>query len=390
MANDMILFGAWYNWIVPLWQGAAGIAGVGAVVGVLVTAVYFLAALVAPRLAERAQRATNEAWGSSLLWSEAVLLLLTALPFSFLSLSIFRKDLSMMQGAAEAAAVFAAIWMVYVLLAMLSPRIAVIARITAHEAWSQPLFWVEMTLGSALLVLFPFLPYNTLGEDVKVVKGAGLALIVLLAILMAVWTASVSISDEIEGRTALTLLSKPVRRYQFILGKFLGILAPALSMFLVLGALFLASVSYKVKHESRESSTPDPTPAQCQAEMVQVVPGLVLAFMEVVVMTAISVAISTRLPMLPNLVICATIYVLGHLTPLLVQSKAGDSKLVMFFGQLVAVVLPVLDHFDIQAAVTTGQPVPLVYLALAGLYCVLYSGAALLLALVFFDSRDLG
>jgi ABC-type transport system involved in multi-copper enzyme maturation permease subunit len=386
----MILFGVWYNWIVPVWQGAAGVAVVGAGVAVIVTAAYFLFSLIAPRWAERARGAAYEAWGPPLLWAELVVLVLAALPFTFLSLSVFRKDFSMMQGAAEVAAIGAAIWAVYVMLAMLSPRTAAIARVTAQEAWSQPLFWVEMMLGSALLVLFPFLPYNTFGEDVKVVKDAGLALIVFLAVPMAVWTASVSVADEIEGRTALTLLSKPVRRHQFILGKFLGILAPTLSMFLILGALFLATVSYKVKHESRETSTPEPTPAQCQAEMVQIVPGLVLSFMEAVVLASISVAISTRLPMLPNLVICATIYVLGHLTPLLVQSRVGESKLVMFFGQLVAVVLPVLDHFNIQAAVTTGQAVPLSYLAWAGLYCVLYSTAAMLLALVFFDSRDLG
>jgi ABC-type transport system involved in multi-copper enzyme maturation permease subunit len=309
----MLLFAAWYNWIVPLWKVAVGAAAV------------------------------------------------TALAYVF-----------------------------YLFLALLFPKIAAIARTTAKEAWAQPLFWVEIMLGSALLLLFPFLPYVTFGEDVKVVKDSGLALIVFLAIPMAVWTASVSIADEIEGRTALTLLSKPVRRHQFILGKFFGILAPTLSMFIILGSLFLCTISYKVKHEARETSNPEPTVAQCEAELVQIVPGLVLAFMEAVVLTAISVAIATRLPMLPNLVICATIYVLGHLTPLLVQSKAGESKLVMFFGQLVAVVLPVLDHFNIQAAVTTGQPIPLEYLLWAGVYCLLYTTAAMLLALVLFDGRDLG
>jgi ABC-type Na+ efflux pump permease subunit len=309
----MVLFGAWYNWIIPLWRVGVGV--------VTVTALAYV---------------------------------------------------------------------VYFLLVLLFPKVAAVARTTAKEAWSQPLFWVEMMFGSALLVLFPFLPYNTFGEDVKVVKDAGLALIVVLAIFMSEWMASVSIADEIEGRTALTLLSKPVRRHQFILGKFLGILAPALSMFVILGALFLATISYKVKHEARETSNPEPTVAHCQAEMTQIVPGLVLAFMKTVVLTAIGVAISTRLPMLPNLVICVTIYVLGLLTPLLVQSRAGESKLVMFFGQLVAVVLPVLDHFDIQAAVATGQPIPLVYLAWEGVYCVLYSAAAMLLALLLFDGRDLG
>jgi hypothetical protein len=54
------------------------------------------------------------------------------------------------------------------------------------------------------------------------------------------------------------------------------------------------------------------------------------------------------------------------------------------------VVLPVLDHFNIQAAVTTGQPIPLEYLLWAGVYCLLYTTAAMLLALVLFDGRDLG
>ena len=92
--------------------------------------------------------------------------------------------------------------------------------------------------------------------------------------------------------------------------------------------------------------------------MIGTVPGLVLAFMETVVLTAISVAISTRLPMLPNLVICGSIYVLGHLGPLIVQSSVGQNEFVAFFGQLIALILPVLDHFNIQAAVAGGVPVP--------------------------------
>jgi hypothetical protein len=48
-----------------------------------------------------------------------------------------------------------------------------------------------------------------------------------------------------------------------------------------------------------------------------------------------------------------------------------------------------LDHFDIEAAVSTDTPVPLVYLGAAALYCALYSTVAMLLALVLFEDRDL-
>jgi ABC-type transport system involved in multi-copper enzyme maturation permease subunit len=269
------------------------------------------------------------------------------------------------------------------------PKVAAIGWTTAKEAFSQPLFYVLLTIGIFGLILFPFVPYNTLGEDIKMVKDEGLTLIMVLSILLALWTASVSIADEIEGRTALTLLSKPVGRREFILGKFLGILVPVAVMFLILGALFLAGVSYKVVYDAREGAQSDPTLANCQAELLQIAPGLLLAFMETVVLTAISVAISTRLPMLANLIICASIYVLGHLVPILANSAVGQLEFVRFVANLLAAILPVLDHFNISAGISTGQSVPPEYLAWAALYCLIYSSVAMLVALLLFEDRDL-
>jgi len=285
-----------------------------------------------------------------------------------------------------------AVIILYALLLLLRltvPKVAAIARTTAKEAMSQPLFFVLLVVGAFAIIVFPFIPYHTFGEDVKMVKSSGLTLIKVLAIVMALWTASVSIAEEIEGRTALTLLSKPVGRRQLILGKFLGILAPVAVIFIILGALFLGSVSYKVVYDARESVRMEPTTVECAAEMAQVVPGLALAFMEAVVLASISVAISTRLPMIPNLVICVSIYVLGHLVPVLVNSAAGQFEIVRFFGQLLASLFPVLGHFGMEGAISTGQAVPLGYLAWAGVYCLVYSSVAMLLALLLFEDRDL-
>ena len=105
-------------------------------------------------------------------------------------------------------------------------KVAAIAWTTGKEAVSQPLFSMLLVLGACLLVLFLFLPYQTFGDDIKMVKSNGLTLIMLLAVGLALWTASTAIADELEGRTALTLLSKPISRRQFIVGKFLGVLGP--------------------------------------------------------------------------------------------------------------------------------------------------------------------
>ena len=282
----------------------------------------------------------------------------------------------------------------YLAIRFLAPKVAAIALATSKEVVSQPVFYLLLAVGLFALLVFIYVPYNTFGEDVKMLKDSGLTLIMVLSIFVAVWSASVSVADEIEGRTALTLLSKPIHRWQFIVGKFVGILGPVVLMFIVLGLWFLVTVSYKVVYDARETAQAAPTWQACYVEMIRTVPGLVLAFLETVTLTAISVAISTRLPMLANLIVCASIYVLGHLVPMIVNSSLGklDSSIgniVVFFGQFIATVLPVLDHFNIQAAVAAGKSVPTDYLLWALLYCCLYSSIAMLLALLMFEDRDL-
>ncbi|MEX0678940.1 MAG: hypothetical protein WD063_17830 [Pirellulales bacterium] len=282
-----------------------------------------------------------------------------------------------------------ALVVLYLAAQLLMPKVGAIALTTSKEAMSQPLFYLALGLGSVGLVAFIFIPYNTFGDDIKMLKDSGLIWIMVWGIVVAVWSASVSVSEEVEGRTALTVLSKPVLRSQFILGKFLGVLGPVIVLFILLGFLFLVTVSFKVVYDARETAKTEPMWQVCYIEMIRIVPGLVLAFFETVVLAAISVAISTRLPMLANLIVCSSIYVLGHLVPLIVNSAVGEFEIVRFVGQFIATVLPVLDHFNIQAAVAAGAVVPLSYLGMAFLYCVLYSTIAMLLGLAMFEDRDL-
>jgi ABC-type transport system involved in multi-copper enzyme maturation permease subunit len=269
------------------------------------------------------------------------------------------------------------------------PKIAAIAWTTGKEAVSQPLFYVILAIGVFLLLLFPFIPYNTFGEDVKMLKDTGLTLVMVLSILLALWTASVSIAEEIEGRTALTVLCKPIGRRDFILGKYLGILGPVAILFIVLGGLFLCSVSFKVWYDAREGAQSDVSWIECRHEMLLIAPGLLLAFLEAATLTSISVAISTRLPMLPNLIICFAVYVLGHLVPIVAESAVGQIAYVGFIADLLSTLLPALDHFNIYGAISTGHAVSGEYIAWATVYCVVYSTVAMLLALLLFEDRDL-
>ncbi|CAN5683096.1 ABC transporter permease subunit [soil metagenome] len=266
-----------------------------------------------------------------------------------------------------------------------------IARVTAVQAIRQPAFFVLAAFATALLVISIVLPYFTFGEDIKMYKDTGLTAITFAALLLALLSSSSAVAEEIEGKTAVTLLSKPVTRRQFILGKFLGIELAVLALFVILGTLFALGVAYKYVYDLREGAGGRIDTAMQMGHVKQVLPGLVLGFMEVTVLTAISVAISTRMPMLVNLIVVIAIFFLGHMTPVLVQQSVaiGASELVQFMAQLFQWILPNLEFFNAGPAISTGVVISWTGYVLPALgYCVLYSGAALLFAFLLFETRD--
>jgi ABC-type transport system involved in multi-copper enzyme maturation permease subunit len=268
-------------------------------------------------------------------------------------------------------------------------RAGIIARATTKEAIRQPLFSLLMAIALITLVMNTFLPFFSFGEDFKMLMDCGLATILICGLLLAVWTSSTSIADEIEGKTAMTLLSKPINRRQFVVGKYAGIMSAVFWLLLPVMVWFLGLIYYKVGYDFRETAAPDPDTGYKLAVTFRAIPGLILIFCEISVLTALSVAISTRVPMVVNMVTCFTIFVVGHLTSLLVERNVRGLEMVQFVARLIATALPNLEHFNTQAAVATGTLVPPAYLGFAALYCAAFSLAAILLAFILFEDRDL-
>src|SRR5207249_11086729 len=123
----------------------------------------------------------------------------------------------------------------FVIMLQIWPKGGAVAIAAFREAIRQPMFW--LFLGAALLMMFVFilLPYFTFGEDLLMMTEIDYDIIMALAVIFGVFTASISISEEIEGRTAVTLMSKPLSRRQFLIGKYLGTLLACLIMTLLLG-----------------------------------------------------------------------------------------------------------------------------------------------------------
>ncbi len=277
-----------------------------------------------------------------------------------------------------------------------------VAVTTFRETVRQPIYPILIAVAIGLLALFTVIPYFAFGEDIKMLKDTGLAVILTAGGLLAVLAASTSIADDIEDRTAITVLSKPVNRWHFIIGKFLGIVAAVALLTFILGIAFSGAVYYKVGYDVKENNyRPDGrmmTDVDRQQlahwrveEVKQALPGLILVFLEVVVLTAIAVALATRFHLVVTAIVVATIFVLGNLVPVLVNygETAEAFEPVQFWARFLMVVLPPLEYLNVTPAIATGSHIPLSYVGLALVYCVFYSGAALLLALLLFEDRDL-
>ncbi len=326
------------------------------------------------------------------------------------------------------------------------PKGGAVALAAFREGVRQWLFWLLTLAAAALMWLSVFIPYFTFGEDYLMVKQIGYDTIMLAAILFGALTASLSISDEIEGRTAITVMSKPVSRRQFMLGKYAGILLAGLFMFGVLGVYFEGILLLKHWWDKLEPLTRPPvesetvaqtwigvvpTPGwvtstlqswalpgqvtdvlrglgQWTAHTFDTLPGLVLCFSQVMVLVALAVALATRVPVVVNLIGVLFVYFLSHLTPVLVaitgkaesaarvQGASGPSpqlRLVGFVAQVFDTILPDLGSFRVDSALTSDAPPPPLafaqYVGSVTLYGIVYTAIVLLLGLILFEDRDL-
>jgi ABC-type transport system involved in multi-copper enzyme maturation permease subunit len=270
-----------------------------------------------------------------------------------------------------------------------APRVWALALSTAKNEMAQMLYLLLLVLGIVGVVIFSIYPFNTLGDDIRMFKDSGVTLIMVLGMIQAVWSAGTSVSEEIEGRTALTVLSKPVSRRSFILGKYAGIMMAVLVLFVIISAFFLVLMSYKPIYDARESTRGATTWQLGLEEIVTTIPVLGLYFMETMVIAAVAVALATRLPLLANFITCFVVYVIGNLTSPLVASSQGENELVGFVGKLIAVIVPNLNVFNVQSAVDAGNPIPAIYLAGAFNYLVCFAIAIWMLAMLLFEDRDL-
>jgi len=299
-------------------------------------------------------------------------------------------------------------------------RTFVIVRHTFLEALLQPIYSLLLALGAVILCVFTLLPFFTLGEDTVMFKAVALDIVLLVVLVSTLFATSRSIFDEIEDRTMLTLMSKPVRKAQVLVGKYLGISLSALLAVLILGTLLVLCTWWRIPgdHLLRTTSMDEREIRQItEMRMMHtagLIPSLFLIWLQISVLAAIGVALSTRFSLVVNLPVVIMLYIAGNLTRFLFPMTSGSGSVmaersmpVKAIAYVVSLILPYLQTFDLRP-ITVYKPIGLANtmyfydpqavsvgmiwqcVGLAALYGITYIAFALSAGMWLFEGRELG
>ena len=331
-----------------------------------------------------------------------------------------------------------------------------ICKNTFVQTIRQPIYGILIVVTFAVLVItLPLTDWamstNYRESNQMMLESLGLSTLLVSGLLVAAFSASSVLSREIEDRTAMTVISKPVARATFVLGKFAGVQVAVALAFYLCSLVFLMTVRHRVMPSARDpmdypvvvlglaafglviltalmgnyffgwqfissgvwSAVVLLSLAMGLVSFIgkkwQIVPfghdtperliihgqllvGIVLIFMAVTIFVAVAVAVSTRLGQVMTLLICCAVFFLGSMHPYLF----GDWAFFGLFGKeplvarVIGWIVPKLTYFfPLDALTKKDIYIPASYVGWAAGYCGLYVAGLLAVGMALFERRQL-
>ncbi len=218
--------------------------------------------------------------------------------------------------------------------------------------------------------LFSFL---TAEEELKMIKDVSFSAIEFFGALIAIFGALAAISTEIERRTIYTLLTKPIRRSDFVIGKFFGVSLILLVNFVLTSLFFIGLLIFK-------KSMPD----------IEIFKTLILIFFELILIGGITLALGTFTTDAFNIICSFFLYIVGHLTSYGKEMvERAENVVVAGLADMLYTLVPNYENFNIRDKIVVGISVSWGYIGYTILYGILYICIALLIALYFFEKREI-
>lgn len=318
-------------------------------------------------------------------------------------------------------------------------KLWIIAANTFTETLRQPIYAVIVISGLILLFISPSVTMYTLDEDIKLLRELGLSTLFLSGLFIAIFSAAGAVTEEIETKTITTVLSKPVSRSIFILGKFFGVVtAVGLAHFIltlamlmairhgvlsdaadthdwtvitaaaiIIGGSFLLTAFLNYSYDWNFTATGMGLLAGLSALSIVFLtfidrdwtynPGnnkftafdihaSILLFLAVVVLVALAVLFSTRCNVVLTLTFCVGIFLLGLISDWIFGRFADTYA----WARIGYILVPNLQIFWASDAIYGSGTIPFKYILQSSVYTLLYTAGILSFSVALFQKRQVG
>jgi Cu-processing system permease protein len=220
-----------------------------------------------------------------------------------------------------------------------------------------------------------FISELSVDQEAKFIADLGLSAMVVFGAVIAIFIGVGLVFKEIDKRTIYNLLSKPVNRHEFIIGKYLGLCLTLFvnSLVMVIGtelALFYVNRGF--------------TPLS-----LSILPAAYLIFLELMVIVAMALMFSSfSTPMLSALLSFA-FYIIGHFSnDLKLAAQLSESSVTRAVLTIVYYLLPNLSNFSFISQASHGVVAPFPVALSATLYAIVYISIMISAAVLIFQKRN--
>jgi ABC-type transport system involved in multi-copper enzyme maturation permease subunit len=251
-------------------------------------------------------------------------------------------------------------------------RIYAIASNTLLELVRLKVFYFVLIFALLIIGSSAFTAKLTFQEQFQVLKDVSLGAMSIFTWLLAVLATAMLLPKDIEDRTLYTILAKPVPRFEYLLGKLLGVFALlfiALSLMSVVFVIVLYSREQSVIALAMQENSPGPQLDAAIAEVkaatftTSLIPGIIVIYLKAALCAALTLLLSTfASSWIFTIIVSVVIYLIGHVQPiareywLTTTSVGAGGKL---FLALVSLLFPDLTAFNLVDDIVAGNVIAL-------------------------------
>ena len=257
-------------------------------------------------------------------------------------------------------------------------NILVIARTTLGEALRKKILNIFLFGAIAMIIFSVSFAYFSYREELTLIKSMGLGVIAIAGIFIAIIQGINLVPAEVERRTIYTILSKPVRRYEFLLGKYLGSLLTIIVNLGLMSVVFLAMITWKNHWQPDFALTK----------------GLLMIFFQLVILGGVALVFSVLTTPVINFFLTSAVYVMGSMSDVsLALSKGEDQNpIIKGFYWAMHYLIPQFANFFTQNPLihpTVAIENETIYYVKNIIYAIIYASVLLIVAILVFEDKDM-